>query len=58
MVHLKELQNKLMKETADKDSDAVCSRPHGKADSSPVAGVTRSVVDLQYLFNEGTESSV
>ena len=56
---MKALRNKLEQEVTVKDSDAVYSQVLRKADSALVTGVAKSsVVDLQYLFDDGTESSV
>jgi len=56
VICVKALQNKLTEESNENESDAVYIQALGKAD--PATGMTRSNLDLQYLFTEGTESSV
>jgi len=61
-VRVKALRSKLEEEVTSKESDAVYIQAAlGKADPScppVVSGAGRSVLDLQYILTEGTESSV
>jgi len=61
-MHVKALRSKLEEEAISKDSETIRSQAAvGKADPScppVVSAVARSAQDLQYLFTEGTESSV
>ena len=61
VVHVKALQSDLEDQASEKDSDTAYSQAVDTADSlcQPlVTGQARSALDLKYLFNEGTESSV
>jgi len=53
---VKALQNELTEDANENESDTLYTQALGKAD--PATGMTRSNLDLQYLFTEGTESSV
>ena len=58
---VKALRSELEEQATKQESDTACFQALGSADASSqsaVTGATRSVLDLQYLFTEGTESSV
>jgi len=58
---VKALRHKLEQEATERESNTQYVAAGGKSESSSqllVPGVERSVLDLQYLFTEGTESPV
>lgn len=55
MICVKEMRNKLEEEAAEKESEAY---NRGLDKANVVTSGTRSFLDLQYLFSEGTASSV